>query len=171
MPSITTVQGLQRIVGAIKTLGIKLPEDITNAEKLSHGCNSTTSKNGFVLKAYATELRMVIIGLLAHTPDHSLKATAAYRSYPHGTAGYAWRWYGEQVDNPTILPDGNELNKVGSPTQHKVTFLDCGNVLAISLGMATPWATSMLKTCRLTLSVKHFRYGWKAAAARKLSER
>ena len=101
-------------------------------KKLSHGCNSTTSKNGFVLKAYATELKDGNYWMLAHTQT-TLKATAAYRSYPHGTAGYAWRWYGEQVDNPTILPDGNELNKVGSPTQHKVTFLDCGNVLAIQL--------------------------------------
>ena len=76
-----------------KTLGIKLPEDITNAEKALAWVQATTSKNGFVLKAYATELRMVIIGLLAHTQDH-VQATAAYRSYPYGTAGclaLVWR--------------------------------------------------------------------------------
>lgn len=116
-----------------KTLGVKLPEDITKAEEalawvqLNHlekwlrfegECNRIEDGNYWPASAHA---------------DHSLRATAAYRSYPHGTAGYAWRWYGEQVDNPTILPDGNELNKVGSPTQHKVTLLDCGNVLAIQL--------------------------------------
>ena len=38
-----------------------------------------------------------------------------------------------QVENPTILPDGNELHRVGSKEQHRVTLLDCGNVLAVQL--------------------------------------
>ena len=116
-----------------KTLGIKLPEDITKPEEalawvqLNHlekwlrfegECNRIEDGNYWPGSAHA---------------DHSLRATAAYRSYPHGTAGYAWRWYGEQVDNPTILPDGSAMNKVGSPTQHRKTLLDCGNVLAVQL--------------------------------------
>ena len=116
-----------------KTLGIKLPEDITKPEEalawlqLNHlekwlrfegECNRIEDGNYWPASAHA---------------DHSLRSAAAYRSYPHGTAGFAWRWYGEQVENPTILPDGNELHRVGSPEQHRVTLLDCGNVLAVQL--------------------------------------
>ncbi len=117
-----------------KTLGVKLPEEITKPEEalawlqLNH-----LGKNGFVLKVKCNRIEDSNYWPASAHADHSLKALAAHRSYPHGTTGFAWRWYGEQVDNPTILPDGSELNKVGSPEQHRVNLLDCGNVLAVRL--------------------------------------
>ena len=73
------------------------------------------------------------MGLSAHA-DHSLKATDGQQDLSVWNSRVCLRaGISSRHDNPTILPDGNELNKVGSPTQHKVTFLDGGNVLAIQL--------------------------------------
>ena len=116
-----------------KTLGVKLPDAIGTADEALAWLQQNHLEKWLRFEGEWNRIEEGNYWPASAHANHEQAIPALHRSYPHGTVGFAWRWYGEQVDNPTLLPDGSELAKVGSAEQHRVTALDCSHVLVLKL--------------------------------------